>query len=490
MAEKVSEPSGSVASCFKSWRDKGMYADDFLERLVYSHDLAPLPGFIRLVLDILPAAVVQPKDVDDVVNLVNIARMEKIPLVPRGAGTSGFGGALPVKGGLVVETIRLNKVTVDPERAVVMAGSGARWSEVIREAEKAGFFLRTYPSSAPSATVGGWVSSGGIGIGTLKYGSLASQLESVEIVLPSGRVATITKSSGSPPFDVVLGSEGIFGVITSATVTLGPPPELIEAHFTCFDKLSDAVNSVQHMLSRGATPYYIEILDPYMLELKKQLGLHQECKGWCALFAFEGDHKSVARDVEVFTSAVRAHGGVDYGADIGSLEWERRFKTLDVKPLGPTILGNEVIVPLGKLEVMMSKVNEIKRRFKTRIGVYLVPVSPSECLVMPLIFTDERNAVRYFLALAASVEIVREAIGIGGRPYGYGLWNAPFAPRTIPKENLVRLVEYKRALDPEGLMNPGKILEPKLKFGLTLSERLLLTLVFFARLLSIFEKSG
>ena len=142
-------------------------AFDRMERMFYSHDVGSLPGLVKpLVGSTMPAGVVQPRTEEQVIQLVAFARTHSIPLVPRGKSSSGYGGVLPTKGGLVVDFAWMNEILqVDAEAMTVTVQPGVVWEKLDKSLNEQGLALRTYPSSAPSSTVGGWLAQGGVGFG-------------------------------------------------------------------------------------------------------------------------------------------------------------------------------------------------------------------------------------------------------------------------------------------------------------------------------------
>ena len=145
------------------------------EKALYSHDLAPLPKEVGLAFNTMPDAVVLPKSAEEISKIIQIAIKHDIPVIPRGAATWGFGGAVPSQGGIVLDMSAMNKVLrVDPENMEVEVEAGASWKKVYDTALNKGLFIGSYPSSLYAATVGGWVNTGGIGIGSYKYGSLGA----------------------------------------------------------------------------------------------------------------------------------------------------------------------------------------------------------------------------------------------------------------------------------------------------------------------------
>ena len=195
-------------------------AFDRLERTFYSHDVGSLPSLVKpLVGNTLPAGVVQPLSEEQVVQLVAFSRTHGIPLVPRGKSTSGYGGVLPVKGGLVVDFAWMNQVlAVDAAALTVTVQPGVVWEKLEKELNKQGLALRTYPSSAPSSTVGGWLAQGGVGFGAYEYGAFRDSVVSVSRCCPMARCAT----SARDELDLISDAEGITGLITQVVLRVRP----------------------------------------------------------------------------------------------------------------------------------------------------------------------------------------------------------------------------------------------------------------------------
>ena len=162
------------------------------ERLVYSHDTASLPKMVKQTLKTVPEAVVQPLSTADVIFITKFSCQHKVPLTPRGAASSGWGGAIPAHGGIVVDFSRMRKILeIDKSKGTIRTEAGAVWKNLEIALNKQGLALRLYPSSALSATVGGWVAKGGGGIGSYEYGRISQNLESITIITPEGEIRTL-----------------------------------------------------------------------------------------------------------------------------------------------------------------------------------------------------------------------------------------------------------------------------------------------------------
>jgi FAD/FMN-containing dehydrogenase len=203
------------------------------ERKLYGHDIAGMPGLLKpLVGDTTPEAVVQPETEQELVQLVRWAAQNHVPVTPRGKASSGYGGVLPVKNGVVVDFYRMNKVIrIDPKAQTATVQSGVIWEKLDRELAKHGLTLRLYPTSYPSSTVGGWLAQGGAGIGSFEAGWFRNNVVSARVVLPSGEV----KEFNGPELDLISEAEGITGLISEVTVRVMSLEELEIAAVGCPD---------------------------------------------------------------------------------------------------------------------------------------------------------------------------------------------------------------------------------------------------------------
>ena len=182
---------GVLTPSQKAWLREQFHnrvSTDLIERKIYSHDVGGMPPLIKLLIGkALADAIVQPKNEQEVVELVRWAAQNRIPLIPRGKATSGYGGVLPVKGGITVDFWRMRRVlSVDKEGLTVTVEPGLVWENLEKELAERGLALRLYPSSAPASTVGGWVAQGGFGYGSYEYGIFHDNIVFIRVVLPNG----------------------------------------------------------------------------------------------------------------------------------------------------------------------------------------------------------------------------------------------------------------------------------------------------------------
>lgn len=230
-------------------------SSDYLERTAYSHDLAPIPRAIAWFFNNIPDFVVKPRSLDEVSGILKLANRFNVPVTLRGSATWGYGGAIPTEGGILLDMHELrNVVSFDQARGVLTVQSGAIWEDVIKFLEKTSWHIPVYPSSAPSSTVGGFAATGGLGLGSLEYGSLVDNVASARIVLATGEIVTVGAGSDRIKLKQVFGSEGTLCVFGDLTVRLVRRRPSASSFLAYFDILSDAVE-VADELARNTTPF-------------------------------------------------------------------------------------------------------------------------------------------------------------------------------------------------------------------------------------------
>ncbi|MBW2674941.1 MAG: FAD-binding oxidoreductase [Deltaproteobacteria bacterium] len=457
------------------------------ERTLYSHDLAPLPGLVSTFFNTVPDAVVQPRRTEEVAEIIKYARKAGIPVTPRGAATTGLGGAVATRGGIILDLTRMNKIEVDRKHGLATVGAGVRWGTLIEELEREGLTVRSYTSSAPSATVGGWISMGGLGIGTLKYGHVGEQIIEMEVVTPKGEVVHVSKQGREGyRMEWFFGSEGTLGVITEVKIQVFPKPQVISPHAVCFKDLDGMFEVVASLLESPAKPYYIEFADGALLDIKREVGLFAPETDAYAMFVFEGSEESVEQEVEVLRSLVEEVDGVEVDRERALEEWEERFYSIRIKRAGPTLLAGEILVPIARLGEAVDRLWQLKERYDLNLGIHGSVVSREHALVMPLILADERKRLGYLLTLPMIADVSKLALAVGGKPYGVGVWNSFYIKQVYGNRRVREMRELKRRLDPDNIMNPGKFYKVQTRFGIPLTSSMYRLGTFLLKVLKAF----
>jgi len=443
---------------------------DELERMFYSHDMGSLPSLVKPILgNTLPAGVVQPLTEEQVVGVVTLARTHGIPLVPRGKSTSGYGGVVPVKGGLVVDFAWMNQVlSVDPEAMTVTVQPGVVWQQLEATLNEQGLALRTYPSSAPSSTVGGWLAQGGLGFGAYEFGEFHENVVSCRAVLPSGEVREFGREDplggSGQSLDLIRDAEGTTGLVTEVTIRLREfePEVLWGAQFPTAGTLARAIES----MSDGKLPFWsVSFINPTMAHIRNNLPPHLEHgkvvqeerpilpEAYLAVFAAPESRRSVLG--AQLESLVHAAGGKMLADEIVQDEWNNRFNLMHGKRLGPSVAPAEVVVPLDRLEPVLEG---IAARIKLPMLIEaMVDAADNEVTLLGLILHDERKFTFNF-AFGLALSVLRVAKENGGRAYTTGLFFPNEAESVLGTERLSHMREFKREIDPQGLFNPDKVL--------------------------------
>jgi Fe-S oxidoreductase/FAD/FMN-containing dehydrogenase len=456
---------------------KGIFGDhvafDKLERMFYSHDVGSLPSLVKpLIGSTMPAAVVQPLTEEQVIQLVAVARTHNIPLVPRGKSTSGYGGVMPIKGGLVVDFSWMNEILkIDPDAMTVTVQPGVVWETLDKALHQQGLALCTYPSSAPSSTVGGWLAQGGMGFGAYEFGAFYKSVVSCRVVLPNGqmRVFSSDPAAGSEQrLDLIADAEGITGLITEVTIRVRAfePDAMWGARFDTAAGLEQALKAIRE----ANLPFWsISFINPTMADIKNNLPPHTEHghvveephlhvpEGYVAVLVAPESRRAAIE--ERLLALVSAAGGQMVDPDIVHEEWEDRFNLMHGKRLGPSTAPSEVIVPLANLGQVLQGI-EAGVELPILIESMVDGTGNGQATLLGFILHDERKFTFNF-AFGLALTVLKIAKENGGHAYATGLYFAREANNVLGSERVHRLQEFKTQVDPKGLFNPGKVLNGK-----------------------------
>lgn len=428
--------------------------DDEVERRMYARDLAPLPSLlVRPFFHTLPDAVARPRSADELGQILRHATADRLPVTPRAGATTSFLNAVPVRGGLVVDLNDMRgMLALDEERGTVTVQAAARWWDLDDKLRLGGWAVKSYPSSAIAATVGGWVSTQGYGIGSLRYGPLSHQVVRAQVVLPDGRVHTATANS-DPPLDWFVGAEGTLGVLTEVELEIRPRPARDSHHLLIFDDsvaLQEAILALAHAQPR---PYTVFFADEGYQQLLEQAGFSPPTRRRMLLVSYQGDVTEVDKGKARLSTAP----GRELDSGLAAEEWGARFYHLRAKRAGPSLMAAELWLSLEGLAGYLNAVQELGRRTRRVIGTYGLVASPTRALVMTVYGADERRTLSYLVALGLTKSLYDLGAEYGGQPYGVGVWNTPYLSRIFTPEQLAELRARKAHLDPRGIMNPGKL---------------------------------
>lgn len=447
---------------------------DSVERKLYGHDVAAIPNLIKPLLgDTTPEAIVQPASEAELVEIVRWASREQVPLTPRGKASSGYGGAIPVKKGLVVDFYQMKDVlAIDEDQQTVSVQPGITWEQLDHQLAYHNLTLRLYPTSYPSSSVGGWLAQGGAGIGSYEYGYFRENVISARVVLPSGEV----REFAGPDLELVADAEGITGLISQVTLRVQPLEAVAVTALACPDahELQKLIGSI---IEARLPIWSMTFINPRMAEMKNRAPLREHNghpveervllpAAYILTLAYRARDADNVRDTlahliepceaEILSDRVAEH------------EWQHRFKLMVVKRLGPSLVPAEVIIPLAGLGNVMAEVERKVDQPVVKEGVIIRngQNGEPEVVILGFIPSDQRK-FSYNFVFGLVLTIMNIARKHGGRPYATGLYFSKKANEVLGKERTRRLRAFKAEMDPQGLMNPGKVIGNGL-LGLTL----------------------
>ncbi len=447
--------------------------DEDFETILYSHDLVSLPKLLKKLYKTIPDVVVRPKNTDQIVRIVKYAREKKIPITPKGASTSITGSSMPTRGGIALDLSSMNNILdLDKKNRQVEVEPGVIWEHLEKYLDKNDLTLNVYPTSAPASTVGGWVSAsglgygtGGIGIGSAKYGAIGDNTLALEIVLPNGEVKNIP--SEEYKVQDFVGSDGTLGIITKTTLKVRKKPETIKTYAYSFQNTDDMLNTL-NMVSKTVKIYFSEFEDQTLQETKKQAGIPTHSEANIVSFTLEGKEKEVKKDHKKIDKITKENNGEYLGDEIGDETWNTRTNPIRIKKAGPSLVTSEFTVKTKRLKEAFDGVKKIGKKYKVKLGILGALVKDGSNIA-PILLKDERKDIDYMLSLSITKEFNDLAVSLGGKPYGAGHFNTFYA-KEIHGERLERLKELKKELDPDNIINPTKSLKHTTRFGVAMPK--------------------
>jgi len=461
--------------------------------MIYSKDVTSLPDLVHQIVSPRFDVVTQPVDVPSLQNLILYAIENRIPVVPRGNGTSGWGGAIPTRGGFCIALSGMSEILYFNEfESAVTVETGITWRNLLTFLERLGFTLPVYPSSATAATVGGFVASGGLGIGSTRNGDILKQVLGIEAVLPNGKLVRLgqvlldSKSDmlserakegnewlskqlsaaglGTPEQETKLftGTYGTLGIITKVTLKIIPKLQLVP--FTCsFDSMEDLVRTADRILST-VKPYYMRFLtNEYTSKLGNLKARENENGKYILTGALLDTIYQNEDNVEIIKTTTEQENGFVLDDKRALYYWDERLYPLRIKRHGPSIVPAEMLAPLDMLPEILEKTKYELRNSNVAIEGMLNNDSTASFMVW--ILDDERKKFSFTVGWYRSFQIASLAERFGGRPYAVGLWNGRHAKKYYGNDSYNNLKVMKKKLDPNNIMNPVKVFGGRVTIG-------------------------
>ncbi len=453
---------------------------DPFELAPYAKDVAYVPAIlVHLLTKPLPKAVVQPISAEEISRLIKWAKQGKISVTVRGGGSTAYFNSVPMKSGLVIDTNRLqgfSKIELDQgnHRKMVWVKAGMTWKDLDDGLRQQGYAVCSCPSSAPSATIGGWVSMGGLGIGSVPYGSIHDQVMAIRSVTATGEIVELSRpdkgdarNKGSEPSDLqfkdLMGTEGTRGIITEIKLLVRDVPEKEEHLLAVFNNETETGTMMAWLGGEHFTALYnVHFSSPEFIRTLQEAGYADDIPtGKYSLeIDLEGKRSDVDKAVARITNHVKLLGGALLPDGVGAEEWANRYKSLRLEQTLPSLLAAEMILPVSKFAAFYERLRQLGQKTNTLCVTYAHLVSPEMALVMVLYPSDELNLIRYIVDLSFTSNLYKLGHSLGGKPYVIGFWNTPYLGKIYDKAERDRRSQRKQAVDPHAMLNPGKCYNP------------------------------
>ncbi|MEW6048903.1 MAG: FAD-linked oxidase C-terminal domain-containing protein, partial [Bacillota bacterium] len=417
-----------------------------------------------------------PRSAEHVAATLQLARAHRVPVFSRGAGSGLSGGSVP-DGGIALVMTQMNRILeVDLRNLQMVVEAGAITAAVQQAARVHGLFYPPDPGSSRVSTIGGNIAENAAGPHSFQYGPTGNYVLGLEVVLASGDIvelgARTTKNAcGYDLVRLMVGSEGTLGVVTKARLRLLPLPparaSLLAAGFSP-EELEDLI-----VLMAGSPhrPSSIELLDRFCVRLladRLEAAIGTDVPGGAyglILADFLGQSAEVAEKAQALAESVRGRGApavaILDGTQQAELWGAREELSPRVARIEPTKISEDATVPLGELAGFMRDMDAIRGEFRVEVVVF---GHAGDGNLHPNFLTDERDPERMRRTWQAIDALFEAAIRRGGTltgEHGVGRLKLPYMRRALPPNALELMVAVKRALDPDGILNPGKaILEP------------------------------
>jgi glycolate oxidase len=418
-----------------------------------------------------PDVVVTPGTTAEVAAIASLCHAQRVPLVVRGGGTGYTGGAVPVRGGVVLSMARFDRL-LEIDRAnllaVVQPNVVTRALQMAVEAH--GLFYPPDPASLAQCALGGNVAENAGGPRAFKYGTTRRYVLALEIVLPTGEVLRIGSKAvknvaGYALTDLIVGSEGTLAIVTEVTVRLVPRPLAQRTLRVTYATIEAAAAAVGAIVGVGVVPAALEILDAVSLEaVARRLGRPLAPPGTEAMLIVEVDGSPVAADddlarVRTVCDAVGATSRLEAATEVErAAVWEaRRELSYALRDLAPRKINHDVVVPCGRVPALYALVAEIRRRFGLQVAAFghagdgnihvNLLVDPADGDEMRRAADAERTLFEGVVALDGSIT----------GEHGVGFAKAAYLGLQLSSDELALMRRLKLAFDPHGILNPGKL---------------------------------
>jgi glycolate oxidase len=438
------------------------FSDQLIDLVSYSYDASDHNH--------RPEAAVWPLHTEQVSKIMRLAHENRFPVIPRGAGTGLAGGAVPIRGGLVLDLCRMNRIIAIRivDRSVVVQ-PGVVYADLENAIAPYGFFFPPDPASGKACTLGGNVATNAGGIRGAKYGVTRDYVLGLEVVLPDGQVvhtgtACMKSSSGYDLTRLFVGSEGTLGIITEIILKISPKPLSHKTALGMFPSLRDAGQAVSDIMHSGIIPSVLEIMDANSIRVLREIAsfplpdaaavILTETDGYTS----EETEYQMARILEVF----RKNGVTEIQEAASAEEAEKLWKLRKsvgsaAAKLRTNNISEDVAIPISRLPELLTGISAIVAKHGLPFVIF---GHAGDGNIHPRIMYDRSNAEERQKVLSVAEEIFRLSCSLGGTltgEHGVGIAKAPFMALEHDRTAMELMRSLKKLIDPRNILNPGKM---------------------------------
>ena len=418
----------------------------------------------------LPDVVVHPGNGEEISRIVRLANKERIPVLPRGAGSGFTGGSLPVRGGIVLALTRMNSILeIDTDNLIAVVEPGVVTGKLQKEVERLGLFYPPDPASKDFSTLGGNVAECAGGPRCVKYGVTRDYVLGLTIVTPTGSIIrtggrTMKNVTGYDLTRLFVGSEGTLGIVTQIILRLLPKPEARKTMLVAFASIDGAAQAVSAIIRGKIIPTALEFMDRAAIDCVRRaagIDLPLECRA-LLIIEVDGDHALLAGQTHRILNIIRPLGVLETRTaetveESESIWKVRRSVSASLRSLNPHKFNEDIVVPRSRVPEMIRLLETISARYGVPI-VNFGHAGDGNIHVNVMVDLNQpgmEDTVRHVLD-----DIFHAVVGLGGSisgEHGIGTTKAPYISLELDQATLDAMQTVKHALDPNNIMNPGKI---------------------------------
>ncbi len=416
-----------------------------------------------------PVFVVLPETTEQVSEIIKVCFEFDMPFVPRGAGTGLSGGALPVDDGVLISLAKMNKILeIDIPNRLVVAQPGVINRSVSEAVDGFGFYYAPDPSSQIVCTIGGNVAENSGGVHCLKYGVTTNHILGLEMVLPNGeRVELGGKNQEYPGYDllsIVVGSEGLLGIVTKVFLKISKKPQLVKTLFASFDNIEDAGSSVSGIISSGIIPAGMEIMDNTCIravQTSVKAGYPEDADS-ILLIELDGPTAEVEAQLPIVENVLRENSAIQIKIAKDEAEREllwkgRKSAFAAMGRVSPDYYVQDGVIPRNKLAVVLKKIKQLSEQYGLTIANVF---HAGDGNLHPLILFNSAVEGEFEKVERLAGEILRICVESGGSitgEHGVGFDKKSYIPLMFNEQDLNTMQLISCTFDTKGLCNPGKL---------------------------------